>query len=370
MKPYVLTIISSVSLFSCGAETNERAPAAGNQTPVTTESVVSDEETSTQAITAQVDEAISAAGEDQEAESTTGLLLTEADTKKVHTRFRSCSELDGKAVVDIKRSIERAYTNEWPMRSASTSFKLLDERTRTWSIADGAVKCSDNKKHAIVPWENIQGMTTGVKFSYAKSRESTVTNKKKSTTISTAHSVTAKGERTISWSNVASDTSIIVQKSIVSAVERELTIKKKDGQTKVLSSSVVIAADSPLITVVERDKTTKDVVSRTIKSGKVIANGKDGGKIETVYEGVKYTTENKCMASEGKISGSIFVKDASEAAVTFVITFNGESKSIVYSNGNEAEYSPDGCIFDEPEDVTEKESKDDVVGEEAAETAE
>jgi hypothetical protein len=367
MKPYILTIIATATLLACGADKEERTETPGNDNQDSIESVVTDEETSSQAITTQVDDAISAAGEDQESETAAALMLADTDTKKIHTRFRACSEVDGKAVVEIKRNIDRSFTAERPARSAATSFKLLDERTRTWAMADGTVSCSDNKKQAVIPWTNIQGITTEVVFNISKSRESSLTNKKKGTTISSSHSVKAEGERTIAWSNIASDSSVIVQKSIVSSASRELTVVKKDGTEKVLSSNVVISSENPLIIAVERDKTSLEVVSRTISGGKVVATGKDGGRIETMFDGVKYTKENKCMASEGKITGAIYAKDTTEAKLTFEIKFDGESKTIVYSNGKEAEYSPDGCIFDEPEEVTETDSKDDVVAAESAE---
>jgi hypothetical protein len=367
MKPLILAIMTTATLAGCGADKEERNETPGGDNQDTVKTVVADEETSSQVITAQVDDAISAAGEDQESESAAGLMLANADTKKIHKRFRVCNVVDGKAVVELKRSIDRSFTNEGPVRSATTSFTLLDERTRTWAMTDGSVACSDNKKHAVIPWANIQGMTTGVVFNSAKSRESTLTNKKNGTEVSTSHSVKAEGERTISWSNVASESSVIVQKSIVSNVTRELTVVKKDGTSKTLSSNVVISSESPLIIAVERDKTSLEVVSRTINSGKIIATGKDGGRIETKFDSVKYTKENKCMASAGKISGAIYAKDATEATLTFDITFDGESKTIVYSNGKEAEYSPDGCVFDEPEEVTESESKDEVTAVEPAE---
>ena len=363
MKHYIpfLLVAITASLSGCGAEKNERTETPGNDSPDTIESVVNDEETSSQVITAQVDEGISAAGEDQESETSAALMLTEADSRKIHSRFRDCSELEGKAVVIIKRSIDRSFTTELPVRSAATSFKLLDERTRTWALANGDVKCSANKKHAIVPWASMDGMTTEVVFNNEKSRESTLTNKKKNTTLTASHSIKSDGERTITWSNIASETSVLIQKSIVSNVSRELTIKKKDGKEKVMTSTVVINAENPLITIVEREKTSLDVISRTIKSGKVIATGKDGGRVETTFDAVKYTKENKCMASSGKITGAIYAKDATEPSLTYEITFSGDTKSIVYSDGKEVDYSAEGCVFDEPEEVTEKDSKGEVV---------
>ena len=203
--PFLLVAMTTAALTGCGIEKDDRTETPGVDNQDTIESVVSDEETSSQVITAQVDEGISAAGEDQESESAVALMLTETDSKKIHNRFRECNELEGKAVVNIKRSIDRSFTNESPVRSVATSFKLLDERTRTWALKDGIVKCSENKKHAVVPWASMQGMTTGVVFSNEKSRASTITNKKKSTTISTSHSIKSDGERTIVWTNIASD---------------------------------------------------------------------------------------------------------------------------------------------------------------------
>ncbi len=60
MKHYIpfLLVAITASLSGCGAEKNERTETPGNDSPDTIESVVNDEETSSQVITAQVDEGI------------------------------------------------------------------------------------------------------------------------------------------------------------------------------------------------------------------------------------------------------------------------------------------------------------------------
>ena len=84
MKPLILAIMTTATLAGCGADKEERNETPGGDNQDTVKTVVADEETSSQVITAQVDDAISAAGEDQESESAAGLMLANADTKKIH----------------------------------------------------------------------------------------------------------------------------------------------------------------------------------------------------------------------------------------------------------------------------------------------
>lgn len=375
----IYTITLAAAMFAaCGTDQKEREKTTGEQTqitktqdPIDTNALVEDEEATGQTVTAQIDDAISSAAEDQETETGAGLLLAGTDAKASHDRYRNCTEAEGKATVEIRSSLERSFNLEGTNRSGSTIVKALIEKKRIWSKEGAEMKCAANKKHAIVPWAAIAGVSAEIEFTHNRSRVASVTNKKKNITQSTSFSFEAKGTRSIVWENVESSENgpVLVQKTIKSNVARELNINTKKGETKSISGTVKTDDNSPLITIVEREKDTLKVLSRTIKSGKLIATGKDGGRIETSFDGVKYTNLNRCMATEGKISGAVYEKDATEPKVTFQITFTGDSKTIVFSNGKEAEYAPEGCVFDDPDQVTEHDTKDEVKPVETEETA-
>lgn len=371
MKTIIALTLSAALLAACGAAQNDREKTTGEQTdntdktskdPIDTNTLVEDEEATGQAVTAQVDDAITSAAEDQETETGAGLNLASAEVTSSHERFRNCTEEGSKAIVDISSSLERTISLEGPNRSGSSSVKAMMEKKRTWSKEGGEIKCAENKKHADVPWTAIAGVTAEVEFTHSRSRVASVTNKKKNITQSTSFSFSATGTRSIVWENVASsdEATILVQKTITSKVERELIINTKKGESKSISGIVKTDDAMPLITIVEREKETLNVLSRTIKSGKLIATGKDGGRVETTFDGVKYTKANRCMATAGKITGAVYEKDATEPKITFEITFSAESKTIVFSNGKEAVYAPEGCIFDDPDQVTERDTKAEV----------
>lgn len=373
MKRLISLTLATVLVSACGDGKEDREQNPGNQqdqgngpsvgNDYGTSALVEDEEAAGQAITAQVDEGISSAAEDQDADSAAALMLqTAADGKSVHERYRNCAESEGKAVVDIRRSLERSVNFDGPMRSASTSMKALVEKKRTWMKEGGEIKCAENKKHALVPWADIAGVSAEVTFTHSRSRESSVTNKKKNETKTASFSFNATGKRSITWAAAESsaENKLAVQKTIVSDVSRELTLKNKKGDVKTISGSIKTDAENPVVTIVERDSDSLQVLSRTIKTGKLIATAKDGGRVETTFDNVVYTRENRCMATSGKISGAVYEKDATEPKVTFEISFDGETKSIVFSNGKEAVYSPEGCELDDPEQIVEKDKAEDV----------
>jgi hypothetical protein len=373
MKRLISLTLAAVLASACGNGNDNREQNPGNQqnsngdgpgvsTDLGTSSLVEDEEATGQAVTAQVDEGISAAAEDQDGETSASLMLADVDKKSEHERYRNCTESEGTAVVDIRRSLERSFNFDGPHRSASTTLSAQIEKKRTWSKAGGEIKCAENKKHAEIQWPDVDGVSAEVTFSHNRSREMSVTNKKKNETKTASFSFSASGKRSIAWAAAEASAAdkIAVQKTVQSDVTRELTLKNKKGETKSISGSIKTDAENPVVTLAERDSTSLKVLSRTIKSGKLIATGKDGGRVETSFADVVYTRENKCMATAGKISGAIYEKDATEPKVTFEINFDGESKTIVFSNGKEVVYSPEGCEFDDPEQIVEKDKAEDV----------
>jgi hypothetical protein len=143
---------------------------------------------------------------------------------------------------------------------------------------------------------------------------------------------------------------------VKSSVKRDISTKKMNGDAVSLSSEVKTDDAAPMIIVTERKADDDALVSRTLVSGKKIATGKDGERIETVFKNVKYAASDGCYASSGSIEGSVFAKDAETASATFVVSFSGATKTVkfTYADGTtkDAEYVADGCAL-EAQDVEE-----------------
>lgn len=339
-----------------GEEKNSDDPQTGSEDDSL---LVDDEEAAGQAVTAQIDDAVSAAVEDNDTPA--GASLAALDGEGEVTRFRECKEEAGKAIVDIRRSAKREFSWEGPVRKAESNFSAYYEKTRTWAKEGGEVKCSEDKKHAEIPVADMQGVTLDVTFKHERSRKVTIENLKKGTKSERSFSYNVEGDRHLVWKSVTEAGDVLtIEKEATGTANRKLEIQKKDGTTKTLEATVTNAEGQPLVISVERNKDTLVWISRTIKSGTRIATGKDGGRVEVSFTDVKYTKEKRCTAVSGSISGKIFKKDATEPSVTFEVTFDGDSKTVNFSNGKEFEYSPEGCDLDEAEQATEAASAAEV----------
>jgi hypothetical protein len=115
---------------------------------------------------------------------------------------------------------------------------------------------------------------------------------------------------------------------------------------------------------VERESKSDKIVSRTILSGKKIATNKQGGRIETTFSNVKYLPKDRCYATSGIITGSIFAKDGTAASATFTIDFSSDTKTVVITaidgSTKEVDYVAEGCAME----------RDEADGSEGAETDE
>ncbi len=359
MKSQLSFLVLALALLSaCGNDNVDRKDTAAEGTDPTEEnpaqtaaSLADDEEAAGQAVTAEIDDVISAAVEENDADADAGASLVdaEADQDGKVTVFRECKEEGANAVVAIRRQAERTFSMEGPVRKIDSTFSAYSEKLRTWSKEGGAIKCGENLKFAAVHVADMVGVKLDVTFKHERKRQTTLVNKKKNETTNRSMSYTAEGDRHIVWKAVeeVGDT-LLIHKEATGSAERKLVIQKKDGTVKTLEGSVSSVEGAPLAIVVERNKDTLAWISRTIESGSRVATLKDGGKIETSFDDVKYTAEKRCTAVSGKITGKIFKKDEAEASVTFEIVFDGDGKTVTMSNGKEFDYAPEGCDLDEP----------------------
>ena len=355
-------LITSLLGTSCGSQLNN-TPAADTTTSTAalgvdagTAALVDDEELAGDSIGVAVDEAIGEAVAGEDGSATAGFGLLGVDKTTNHSRFRSCKASDdgSSAVVTLKRGIEREVSVTKLQRSGDSSFKNLSEETRTWSKAGGKVTCDATGTFVSLARADMQGIKLKVDFKEERSRSASYKNERRGVELKRSSSSTSTGSRDITWTKVeASGSNLLLTRTLISKVERSVKTTNKKGEEKSFTSLVQTPADAPLVVTVERESKSDKIVSRTILSGKKIATNKEGGRIETTFSNVKYLPKDRCYATSGTITGSIFAKDATVATATFTIDFSGDTKSVVITNKDgstkEVDYVADGCAMEKDE---------------------
>ncbi len=338
-----LLAITALSLTHCGRDHAETREVTAN---ASTSQILSDDTLLSESVTSQIDEAISAAAIDQSSEA--GFQLVSRDRQGKMTIKRTCEASEGMAVVSITHTFNRSREGDNAVRSWSMTMDMNGSQTRTWSKEGEETFCSESGRSEEIELNEMQGVTLDMSFSRSRSREMTLTNKRRGTTYESSHSLVANGERSITWTDVQIDESeLAVTRSMTSRVERELTLKNSRNQDKTLTLSIATKVDAPLNATTLRDAASMDVISRTIHSGTTIGSTKDNGRVETTYSEVKYTSAGGCMPVSGSISGSIFEAGTTEAKLTYSISFLNENATIEFSDGRSLEYAPEGCDLEQ-----------------------
>ena len=353
LLPYVLIL----NLWACGkSESTKNTPTTTEAAPNQTAALLDDEQITGEHVSGTVDDAIAATVQGDDTTAAQGLGLDPVDSSKIAkaSNFRTCKESDdGKsAIVTFKRSAERDVTMSKMQRSGESSFKNLSEETRTWSKDGGSVTCDSTGKHVALARADLQGVNLKIDFTDEHSRSSDYKNSRRGIDLKRSRSVKTTGTRDITWTKVeTSGDDLILTRSIADKSEHTVTTTNKKGEETTFTTSVATATDAPLIIKVERVAKSDKLVSRTIVSGKKIATNKDGGRIETTFNNLKYLPDDGCYATSGSIAGSIFTKDATAASASFTIDFSGDTKNVVitYKDGTSknVDYVAEGCAIED-----------------------
>jgi hypothetical protein len=319
----------------------------------TSDEAISDSELAGETVTSGIDVAISSLADESDI-ATSSLSLRAASKKVEFIRFRECQKQEyGAAHESIKRKLTREFSLEGARRKVESNFVAQGEINRVWDKPEIGVDCSEDGRYALMPWGDLQGLSLESEFSKSRLREITFASKISGKSFSRSHKFAAQGVHQISWNAVTDDSGMIaIEKTIAKDVTRTMEFQNSKGRERSMVRNFKTKADYPLNVTVERDSTTYVVVSRTINQGALVATGKSG-RMELEFDHVKWT--NACMADSGTISGSLFKPDSTQPEMTFEISFSGDSKSIVFSNGEQFEYTPEGCELenpDNPEDVS------------------
>jgi hypothetical protein len=337
----VSMFVSAASLVgACGTaakdEVSQKLDEKSNPAAGSTAALLADNSVLSESISASVNESVQDASSDGAASAAqASLSLAEAQTSNKVELFRACKideSTPSKAVVNITRTISRDKVLSRGIRNNSFSVKDNDELKRVWSKADTAVVCDAEGKHAAINFANMGGMKLEESFTSNRVRSNKVTSVKTGESIGVERNISAKGTRLVDWSAAwVEGDNIKLLSTVKSSSERTLTMKNKKGESLSFVSSVKTDDAAPLQIEAVRNAKSKDLVSRTIVSGKRLSSTKDGGRIETVFNNLKYTPDAECYPVSGSISGAVFAKDAAAASLNYVISFSGDAKSILFT---------------------------------------
>lgn len=348
--------LAATALTACGAEEKNSSKDDETTAESGTSDMLADESVASEGVSSSVDEAIANASEasanNGESAAMALALADEAPLsgKAKAVLFRECKVDGDKAVVEVRRSVDRSASFNKGGRSGSLSFKDLFESKRTWSKEGANVACSANGKHAAIEREALEGYAVSAAFKVERSRSASFTDRKGRTSSRDA-SIKAEGTRNLAWKSVAVEGDVIkLTTEVKSSAKRDVQMKNKDGKEVAFSKDIKTDDAAPLVILTERSKSDGRVLSRTIQSGKKIATGKDGGRVETTFKDVKYVRADGCYPLSGSIEGAIYAKDAKEAGATFVVAFTGTTKVVTFTMADgskkESEYVAEGCAFE------------------------
>jgi hypothetical protein len=364
------TLLALLFSAACGAHDDKKkdpaAPQDGTGAGGTGVGATVDTNLAADTVTGGVDEAISSAVEENEAESSTGLTLADGagaavpgfGRKGAAKRFRECAEDGGHAKVTIEDRMDVTVTRTTAVRTSEVGTHYLWHRDRDWSRADGTpVACGPMKKAAKIDVDAMAGVNLAVGFERSGSRSATTTNKKNGKTVQTSAEYKATGTRNIAWQSADAQTggNLLLVKEV--AIDATRTAKVTSNNVSKESSGSLKTGDK-LVIAVERDPAAGHaVVSRTIKSGSIVAVS-NGNTITTTFADVKYVPNDGCFAVSGSIKGSVLKSGETTPGLTFEVSFSGDEKKIVFSNGDEVDYTAEGCVLEEPAKVEEAPSAD------------
>lgn len=341
---------------------------AGCAKTTSTSSSSVDSETAGQTGFSAVDDVTDAITDDASASVTASeLAMLQPDPRAASTDTditvsRSCSAAtDSSGSVTVTRTMSGSGTKTVtrPKFTMSMAMTASGTETRKWTPPTGqTLSCNASSSTVKFNWLS-DAVVNGLKLDitvdkardYTKTRTVTATNK----SVSTVDKVTVKGTRSVTWATAtASSTSNTARKkTITNSVTRSRTFTNTAGTTTTIDTTVATKTDAPLVVTVERKTSDGTLVTKTITSGTVVSTLSDGAKVETAFADLVYdfssTNENVCLPTSGKVTGSVYAKDATTASKTFVITFGASTDSgvsISYDSGTAEDY-PDynskGC---------------------------
>jgi hypothetical protein len=275
------------------------------------------------------------------------------------TLTRACTASGGVATVNVTFSGSKSLSLSGPNFTIANEVTVSGTRQRVWTPPAGqTVECTVNGYFASIPWTNdtvMNGLSLTDTFNRTRNVTRTFTKKADNTTKTRTDNFSATGTRTTAWSTGSSGSGTITRTlNTTSSVTRTKSYTKADGTSGDISMSVSTKSDAPIVVDVVRSSTNYVWITKTIKSGTMVAVKSGGGRVETAFNNVVFTKgDNSCLPTSGTINGSYFETESdTTASHTFTITFGADTTSQVsISRDGEAAvdfdvYSSKGCDLD------------------------
>lgn len=310
MKTFISLSLLFAVTTACGTDKSDR-------TSTVAVAIVGDSELQTETASANLSEALEAAGDANES-ATSGTSLALANE---FTRDRSCAVDGSKAVVTIANKFTANNSKDLKNVSIVQTRESSSNLSRSWSKDGSSIACAADNKHASIDFSaNQTGLNLNVSFTRTDARTNTITHLKSGTAVNKSSSYTATGDRTVVWTGYTAGTagSYTIDKKISSSATRVHKRKDKNGVEQTISLKVTTAEADPLMVSVLRDGQGA-ISTRTIKSGTLTAES--DAKIESKFENLQLTfTADSCSPTSGQVTTKIFAAGATDPSAIYLIT--------------------------------------------------
>lgn len=302
----------AILMLGCGRKDDERTSAG----IIGADSFVEDATLAQGAVEANVSDSMASLADANEDSSDAALWL--ADTHKDKIRDRKCEKVDDHHVnvtvgIDVDRSIDLSNARRELTRTVKGSADLI----RSWSADNIPLDCTE-QNHVKLDWKgDITGLSLDVQVNRTHEMSQSLTIKRTNKTITNERSFSAKGNRHISWLSSTEDATadtLTREKTISSSMTRTMHMQNVKGDVKDIEFNVATDEKAPLAITVVRKKSDGSLISKTIKSGIVIATRVGDGKVSSTFKNIVMKFDaSTCALDSGTIT-THFYKDGSDTA--------------------------------------------------------
>ncbi len=271
----------------------------------------------------------------------------------IHTR--TCEKSGNDVEVNIERSRSSSKTREGTNIESERVFKFHTEVVRTWSNDSNDLVCNSAATALDFSAADFSsGVSMAVSFTRKKTQWMHIKNKVRNREVNRQHSFISEGEREVRWNRAVTDTegsTVTLEREVTMDVSRKAEILTPKNIKIGFETSIITKDDAPLIQTIVRDVDTFQPVTRTINSGTVVSQRK-GGYLQSVYSEVVFGAESRCMPTSGQIEGALY-NDDDNLEKSYTISFSTGQAFIEFEDGEQFEFTPQGCEIAEAKDLQE-----------------
>lgn len=230
----------------------------------------------------------------------------------------------GNIVVSFERNDDKPAVLVKARRNGKqTEVTRTAKYSHTWNKGGDAVNCGP-ANFARIDWSKADGLSLAQEFSYARARKETWF-KEGEPQRTRETGVSASGRRATRWAApVKQDSETLLASTVTLQTTRALKAVTKQGSAVEIASALRTAEGAPLVVETIRAQGVAGWKRKTIVSGTLRSDLKDGARVETSFDKVSYDASSRCLPVSGTVRGKIFPSAADPTNFsTFEITFGG-----------------------------------------------